>query len=107
MKIEYNATDGDAGLQVFLDAPAWREISITNPAGRKVVEVEAAEVIRDYGLTELFSESSEPPFTEFPFSEFKRLFPEGRCPIHEPGAAAISGPALGAVRPTLSVLGLS
>ena len=34
-------------------------------------------MIRDYGLTELFSESSEPPFDEFPFSEFKRLFPQG------------------------------
>ncbi len=78
LKIEYNATDGDAGLQVFLDAAAWREISITNPAGRTLLDVEAREVIRDYGLTELFAESSEPPFTEFPFSEFKRLFPEGR-----------------------------
>lgn len=78
LKIEYNATDRDAGLQVFLDAPAWRRISITNPAGRKVLEVEAEEVIRSYGLTELFSESSEPPFKEFPFREFKRLFPEGK-----------------------------
>lgn len=78
LKIEYNATDGDAGLQVFLDAPAWRQISITNPSGRKLLDVEAEEVIRNYGLTELFSESSEPPFTEFPFGEFKQLFPEGR-----------------------------
>ena len=77
LKIEYNATDGDAGLQVFLDAPAWRDISITNPSGRKVLDVEAERVIRNYGLTELFSESSEPPFDEFPFSEFKKLFPEG------------------------------
>ena len=77
LKIEYNATDGDAGLQVFLDAPAWRDISITNPAGRKVLDVEAERVIRNYGLTELFSESSEPPFEEFPFSEFKQLFPAG------------------------------
>jgi hypothetical protein len=77
LKIEYNATDGDAGLQVFLDAPAWRDISITNPSGRNVLEVEAEHVIRNYGLTELFSESSEPPFDEFPFSEFKKLFPEG------------------------------
>ena len=77
LKIEYNATDGDAGLQVFLDAPAWRDVSITNPSGKKVLVVEAAQVIRNYGLTELFSESSEPPFDEFPFSEFKRLFPEG------------------------------
>jgi hypothetical protein len=63
LKIEYNATDGDAGLQVFLDAPAWRDVSITNPSGRKVLEVEAERVIRNYGLTELFSESSEPPST--------------------------------------------
>jgi len=77
LKIEYNSTDGDAGLQVFLDAPAWKEVSITNPAGRKLLDVEAERVIRNYGLTELFSESSEPPFDEFPFSEFKRLFPAG------------------------------
>ncbi len=77
LKIETNATDGDAGLQVFADADAWAEITITNPAGKKVIAVKAERVIRDYGLTELFSESSEPPFTEFPFEEFKRLFPEG------------------------------
>ncbi len=77
LKIEYNSTDGDAGLQVFLDAPAWREVAVTNPSGRKVLDVEAERVIRNHGLTELFSESSEPPFEEFPFSEFKRLFPQG------------------------------
>ena len=31
----------------------------------------------DFGLTELFSESSEPPFEEFPLEQFKELFPEG------------------------------
>ena len=35
LKIEYNSTDGDAGLQIFLDAPAWKEVSITNPTGRQ------------------------------------------------------------------------
>lgn len=77
LKIEYNSTDGDAGLQVFLDAPAWREVSITNPQGRRLLDVEAEQVIRNYGLTELFSESSEPPFDVFPFEEFQLLFPEG------------------------------
>lgn len=77
LKIEYNATDGDAGLQVFLDAPAWREVTITGPGGREVLDVDAGSVIRNFGLTELFSESNEPPFPEFPFEEFKRLFPEG------------------------------
>lgn len=78
LKIEVNGTDGDAGLQVFLDGPAWREVTITDPNGREVLEVEVGSVIQDYGLTELFSESSEPPFEEFPFAEFKKLFPEGK-----------------------------
>jgi hypothetical protein len=77
LKIEYNATDGDAGLQFFIDAEAWRHVSVTNPRGRKIVDVDAATVIRNYGLSELFSESSEPPFDEFPFADFKKLFPEG------------------------------
>jgi hypothetical protein len=77
LKIEVNATDGDAGLQVFLDGEPWRAVSLYNPAGRKLVEITAKGPLKDYGLTELFSESSEPPFDVFPFEEFKRLFPEG------------------------------
>jgi hypothetical protein len=77
LKIEYNATDGDAGLQFFFDAEAWKHVTVTNPRGRKVLDVDAAKVIRNYGLSELFSESSEPPFDEFPFADFKKLFPEG------------------------------
>ncbi len=77
LKIEYNSTAGDAGLQFFVDAEDWKHVTVTNPKGRKVFEADAAKVIRNYGLTELFSETSEPPFTEFPFSEFKKLFPEG------------------------------
>jgi hypothetical protein len=34
--------------------------------------------VRDFGLTELFSESGEPPFTELPFDEFKQPFPGNR-----------------------------
>jgi hypothetical protein len=77
LKIEYNAADGDAGLQFFVDAEAWRHVTITNPRGGVVVDVDADRVVRNYGLSELFSESSEPPFTEFPFAKFKQLFPEG------------------------------
>ena len=82
LKIEYNATDGDAGLQVFARRPTVAEDHHHQPPGREVLDVEAANVIRNYGLTELFSESSEPPFTEFPFEEFKQLFPEGRYTLH-------------------------
>jgi hypothetical protein len=77
LKIEYNATDGDAGLQFFIDAEAWRHVTVTNPRGRLILDADAATVIRNYGLSELFSESSEPPFDEFPFASFKKLFPEG------------------------------
>lgn len=75
--IETNATDGDAGLQVFADGTAWRALSVYAPDGHKIVDVRTKGDLGDYGLTELFSESSEPPFTEFPFEEFKALFPEG------------------------------
>jgi hypothetical protein len=76
--VEVNATDGDAGLQVFLDGEPWRSMTMSGPDGQTVLEVEGESRLRDFGLTELFSESSEPPFTEFPLAEFKKLFPEGK-----------------------------
>jgi hypothetical protein len=77
LEIEYNATDGDAGVQVFVDAEEWKELEIFRPNGRRILDLKATGVLRNFGLTELFSESSEPPFTELPFEEFKKLFPEG------------------------------
>jgi hypothetical protein len=76
--VEMNATDGDAGLQVFLDGEPWRSMKITAPNGREIVSIEAQGRLKGYGLTELFSESSEPPFDVFPLDKFKTLFPEGR-----------------------------
>jgi hypothetical protein len=76
--VEVNATDGDAGLQVFLDGEPWRSMTMTGPDGQTILEVEGEGRLENYGLTELFSESSEPPFTEFPLAEFKKLFPEGK-----------------------------
>jgi hypothetical protein len=77
LKIEVNATDGDAGVQFFIDAETWRHVTVTNPRGHKVADFDAGMVIHNFGLSELFSESSEPPFAELPFAEFKQLFPEG------------------------------
>jgi hypothetical protein len=78
MIVEVNATDGDAGLQLFLDGEPWRSMHVTSPSGRTIVDVNTRGRLARYGLTELFSESSEPPFERFPLSRFKRLFPEGR-----------------------------
>jgi len=78
MIIEVNATDGDAGLQVFLDGEAWRSMTITDPNGRRILDVGPRGRLGRLGLTELFSESEEPTFTELPLAKFKRKFPEGR-----------------------------
>jgi len=76
--VEVNATDGDAGLQLFLDGEPWSTMTMSGPDGRRLLAIETDGRLKGYGLTELFSESSEPPFTEFPLEEFKKLFPEGR-----------------------------
>ncbi len=76
--IEVNGTDGDAGLQFFLDGEPWNAMTISDPTGHVVVDVDAKGRLKDWGLTELFSESNEPPFTEVPLAEFKARFPEGK-----------------------------
>jgi hypothetical protein len=75
--VEVNGTDGDAGLQFFLDGEPWNAMTISDPAGNVVVDVDAEGRLKGWGLTELFSESNEPPFTEVPLDEFKARFPEG------------------------------
>ena len=35
LEIEYNATDGDAGFQVFADAEEWKQFEIFRPDGRR------------------------------------------------------------------------
>lgn len=78
--VEINDTDGDAGLQVFVDGEPWRSLTVTGPTGQQVghlLEVNAKGRLANFGLTELFSESNEPPFDVFPLERFKRKFPEG------------------------------
>jgi hypothetical protein len=76
--VETNATDGDAGLQMFTDAEEWRSFSLRDPRGKLLVNVKAKGRVRQFGLSELFVEASEPAFTEFPLSRFKKRFPAGR-----------------------------
>jgi hypothetical protein len=76
--IEVNGTDGDAGLQFFVDGDPWNSMAISDPSGRAIVDVDAEGRLKDWGLTELFSESNEPPFSEVPLAEFKARFPEGK-----------------------------
>jgi hypothetical protein len=78
MIIEINATDGDAGLQVFLDGEPWTEMAVFAPNGRRILDVDARGRLNRFGLTELFSESNEPEFSELPLRRFKQRFPAGR-----------------------------
>lgn len=75
--IEYNATDGDIGAQVFLDGEAWKSLRVFNPNGRKILDIIGTRSLQRQGLTELFFESSEPPLAQVPLSVFLNRFPEG------------------------------
>jgi hypothetical protein len=78
MIIEVNDTDGDAGLQVFLDGEPWRSMKVSRPGGKRILDVHTKGRLHRLGLTELFSESNEPEFKELPLEKFKKKFPEGK-----------------------------
>ena len=75
---EVNATDRDAGIQVFLDGEPWKNVKIFNPNKVQIAEFQGKGNLQGFGLTELFSESNEPPFEDFPLQDVLDLFPEGK-----------------------------
>ena len=77
LKIEVNDTDGDAGIQVFIDADPWKRMEIFNPRGRKLFGAKMRGKFGKQGGAELFMESGEPSFDEVSFEEFLERFPEG------------------------------
>jgi len=77
VKIELNATDSDAGIQVFLDADPWKYMEIYDPFGKLMFRSEARGRFAKQGGTELFMESAEPEFSELPLEDFLKRFPEG------------------------------
>lgn len=77
--IEYNATDGDAGLQLAADAEDWKRFTLLDTNGKALIDVRAkGRLRRPFGLSELFLEASEPSFAKVPFRTFKKRFPAGR-----------------------------
>jgi hypothetical protein len=77
LKIEANDTDGDAGIQVFLDSDPWQWIEIYAPNGRRLFRSATRGSFGLQGGTELFLESGEPSFDEVPLAEFLARFPAG------------------------------
>jgi len=74
---EMNSTDEDLGIQIMLDGEPWKRLFIFNPNWRLLADLSARGNAKAVGLTELFSESAEPPLVEFPLHEWLALFPEG------------------------------
>ena len=75
--IEINDTDGDAGIQIFLDAGGWDRMTVRDPDGNTILAISGSGSVGLQGITELFLESAEPSFDEQPLADFLGLFPEG------------------------------
>ena len=77
IRIEINDTDGDAGIQMFVDGEGWDILRAYDPNGRPVLNIRGMGSVGQQGLTELFFESAEPSFEEQSLEELLELFPEG------------------------------
>lgn len=62
IKWEVNATDKDAGIQIFLDGEGWKDVTIDAPNGREVFSAEVKGRLANFGGTELFLETAEPEY---------------------------------------------
>lgn len=76
--IEVNATDEDAGIQMFFDAEGWIRLEIFDPDGWKIFETTASGSVQMQGITELFFESEEPSLDELSLEDLFARFPAGQ-----------------------------
>jgi hypothetical protein len=72
---EWNFTDNDLGLQIFLDAEGWDNVSVAAPPPdrEEIVQIITAGSLSELGITELRFESAEPSP-----EEVLALFPPGK-----------------------------
>jgi hypothetical protein len=78
MIIEFNSTAQDVGVQFFIDAEIWNHVFVVNPNGNKIFEVFGKGNVKNFGLSELFSESDEPSLDEMSLQQFLATFPAGQ-----------------------------
>ncbi len=77
LKIEFNATDRDIGVQLFVDAEPWKTMNVFDPEGRLIFRSTTRGSMTRQGTTELFLESGEPSLDEVALEVFLRRFPAG------------------------------
>lgn len=87
LKFEVNATDRDAGIQLFVDADEWKDVSLFDPTGARILYTTATGSVGQQGGTELFMESAEPTLKEFSLSRLFKRFPAGDYRIVATGLA--------------------
>ena len=75
---EFNTTDDDLGLQLFIDNPGWKRLSLRDVDGDNNLDIKASGPLGALGLTELRFESSEPS-------------PEGVLASFPPGDYSVRG----------------
>lgn len=75
--IELNDTDGDLGIQAFVDGGPYRKLKIIGQNNHPLLIINNISSLALQGLTELFFESSEPSFDDLSPEEFFERFPEG------------------------------
>lgn len=75
--IEHNATDGDTGVHGLFGAEGWTRLCITDPTGRRILQVRPEADLGVLGLADLFFESREPENVDYPIAELMADFPEG------------------------------
>jgi hypothetical protein len=69
---EFNSTDNDLGLQLFLDSEGWKRVRVLDPGRNEIVFLQAEGRLAKLGITELRFESAEPSP-----EEVLALFPPG------------------------------
>lgn len=69
---EFNTTDDDLGLQLFLDSEGWKRVRVLDPGRNEMVLMQAEGKLAKLGITELRFESAEPSP-----AEVLALFPPG------------------------------
>jgi hypothetical protein len=75
--IEVNATAGDGGIQISVDAVGWNKLEVFDSRGEKIFDVRGSGSAGTTGLTELFFESAEPSFEDLPLDQLLARFREG------------------------------
>lgn len=79
--IEYNATEGDLGVQGLFDSDGLTELCVFDPSGTQILAVAPQAQLHDLGMGPIFFESREPPLSEFDFSDLAATFPEGEYEV--------------------------